>query len=235
MTRVLVTRPEPAASRTAELLRCHGHEPVVAPLFKPVDLDVDDWPEPEGLGALAVTSARAITAMEARPIWPRLAALPVFAVGAACGAAARAAGCSRVTVAGGTMDTLAEAIVEGRPAWPVLYLAGRHRSGDLCGALARSGIGCGMREVYAMERAGDPPAMVRAALTSGALRHVLVYSRRGGQALADVLGRLDRPPPPLRIYALSENAGAPLRPFGALAVAENPSEAALIALFDAAC
>ncbi|WP_204351469.1 hypothetical protein, partial [Providencia stuartii] len=60
MMRVLVTRPEPEASRTAEELAWRGHDPVVAPL-----LLVEPLVEPAsaaiaagGIVALAVTSPR---------------------------------------------------------------------------------------------------------------------------------------------------------------------------------
>ena len=55
--RVLVTRPEPGASRTAARLSALGHEAVVVPLFAARRLA---WEMPEAFGAVAFTSANGV-------------------------------------------------------------------------------------------------------------------------------------------------------------------------------
>jgi uroporphyrinogen-III synthase len=64
--RILVTRPEPDATRQAELLAARGHEPVVAPLLLiepatcvPLEL--------EGAQALIATSRNALRALASHP------------------------------------------------------------------------------------------------------------------------------------------------------------------------
>ena len=90
MSRVLLTRPEPAASRTARDLIRRGYQPVVAPMMRMRAIGLAALPEvPEG-AAVAVTSARAIEAVAGSPGWERLRGLPVFAVGGATGAGSAA-------------------------------------------------------------------------------------------------------------------------------------------------
>ena len=54
--RLLVTRPEPDAARTAALLRARGHEVVLAPLLRIELLDFELPDEP--WSAVVMTSAR---------------------------------------------------------------------------------------------------------------------------------------------------------------------------------
>ena len=68
--RLLVTRPEPEATRTAALLRSHGHDVIVAPLLRvePV-AEVAFGPGP--WAALAFTSANAVRAIASHARFPR--------------------------------------------------------------------------------------------------------------------------------------------------------------------
>ena len=60
MRRVLVTRPEPGASQTARRLEALGFAAVLLPLSATHALYVDRASIPDGVGAVAVTSANAI-------------------------------------------------------------------------------------------------------------------------------------------------------------------------------
>ncbi|MGI8842005.1 MAG: uroporphyrinogen-III synthase, partial [Caulobacteraceae bacterium] len=106
MKTVWITRAPPGAEATAERVRALGFAPVVAPLLAvravgegPIDL--------VGVGALAFTSANAVAAFAARS--PE-GVVPVFAVGEATAAAARAAGFSAVVSADGDVAALAATI-----------------------------------------------------------------------------------------------------------------------------
>lgn len=156
MVRVLVTRPEPAASRTARSLAARGHTPLLAPMLRMRRLSPADRDVPADGAALAVTSARAIEAVADTPMWETLRDLPVFAVGEATARAARTAGAARVVPAGGDLDALAAQVVRAHPR-RVIYLAGRQRSGDLCAVLRAAGIACDLHEVYDMETARRHP------------------------------------------------------------------------------
>src|ERR1700704_1110266 len=78
--RLLVTRPEPDAERTAAALRRHGHQVDIAALLRiesvvGAELGSGPW------SALVVTSANALRALELHPRRAELTGLRVFAVG----------------------------------------------------------------------------------------------------------------------------------------------------------
>ena len=232
MARVLVTRPAPAADRSAARYRAAGHQVHVAPLlaFALLDPGPDTLPPAEGLAAIAATSARGIEAA-VRLLSPAHYALPLHAVGEATARAARAAGFAETHAAEGDLVALAAALRIAIPRGAeVLHLAARDRSGDLAGLLAPAGIACRLVELYAMEPVGSLPQDIRTALSASA-QPVLapVYSRRSAQALADVLAAWgDRPP--FRFLAISAEAGEPLTGLGPVDLAKTPDEAGLMAL-----
>lgn len=207
--RVWVTRTRPGADRTAERLRALGHEPVVQPVLEvrpaPAKLDL------EGVGLIAFTSANGVSAFAA--LTPRRD-LPVFAVGDATAAAARAAGFTEVRSAAGDVAALAAALAAAPRAGAVLHAAGRPRAGDL----AASGVPVRTVELYeTVPLAIIPPAEIDA---------VLVHSPHAGRTLAAAGGRL-----PL-VLAISEAAAATLRAISvqAIRIAARPDETALLAL-----
>ena len=116
---LLVCRPQPGASATAEAAQALGIDPVVAPLF---DVQAVAWdpPAPDRFDALMMTSANA--ARHGGPALTRYAALPAFAVGEATAAAMRGAGLAAVT-GEGDADALIAAIGQG-PHRRVLHLCG---------------------------------------------------------------------------------------------------------------
>ena len=130
--RLLVTRPEPDAERTAAALRARGHIVLVAPLLRmePV-ADAEIGPGP--FIALLVTSANAAPAIAHHERFAQLRALPVFAVGGRSAEAMRAVGFADVTSAqGGTVADLAALVASRLKAGAsLLYLSGADRSGDL--------------------------------------------------------------------------------------------------------
>ena len=102
--RVLVTRPEPSATRTAEKLRLMGHDPVVLPLARAVhDLTATKDALTSPHAAVTVTSAEAIRALEelgTEAIAPYREDL-FFAVGPASADAARRLGLRQVVAGDG--------------------------------------------------------------------------------------------------------------------------------------
>lgn len=115
--RVLIVRPEPGNAATAAAVAAMGLESVAAPLFEVVPRPWDA-PEPEQFDAVVMTSANA-----ARLGGTGLAAfthLPLFAVGEATAAAARAAGFGDVRTGAGDSGDLG----------PVLPARTLHLTGD---------------------------------------------------------------------------------------------------------
>ena len=128
---------KPMANAPPTALRARGHEVLVAPLMRvePVAADLRG-----GWGGVIITSANAPGAIAAHPARAALIKLPVFAVGRRSAEAARQAGFSDVTSAGGDVRDLVRLIAARRAdaAAPLLYLAGEDRAADLIGELGRA-------------------------------------------------------------------------------------------------
>jgi uroporphyrinogen-III synthase len=226
---VLVTRPEPAAERTASALLARGHEVWKLPLMRIESVTADlagDW------GGVIITSANAPAAVAANPSFIKL---PLFAVGDRSAQAARQAGFANVTSAGGDVRDLLQVLSERKADTksPLLYLAGQERSTDLVAELAARGIAAEMRVVYRAAALPFPDELV-AALQAGDVQAVLHFSKRSaenyvsGAHEAGIAGEALA----VRHYCLSAQVAEPLAAVGAkrVAVAPQPQEAALIEL-----
>jgi uroporphyrinogen-III synthase len=121
MKRVLVLRPQPGANATAERARKRGLDPIVLPLFEiePVGWDA---PDPGSFDGLLVTSANAVRCAGDKV--RDLRGLPVYAVGAATGDAAREAGFDVKSVGDAGVERLLGSIEADLK---LLHLAGEDR------------------------------------------------------------------------------------------------------------
>lgn len=125
MRRLLVLRPEPGASMTAERARALGLTAVAAPLFEIEPLEWDA-PEAGGFDGLLLTSANAVRHSGER--LQGLRGLPVYAVGEATAEAAREAGFSIAATGDGGVDRLLGSIEQD---WKLLHLCGEDRRDPL--------------------------------------------------------------------------------------------------------
>ena len=175
---VLVTRPEPGASEAARLLVARGLHPVVAPLLRVWTLPLR---VPAGVGAVLVTSGNAVPALP-----PALHALPLFAVGDATAARARAAGFMDVRSADGDARGLL-ALVRQHPPGPLLLASGRGQGRALAADLRAAGFTVHRRAAYAAVPVGRLPAAARGALLGGQLRAALFLSAETARAFARLL------------------------------------------------
>ena len=234
--RLLLTRPEPDAERTALTLRAGGHSVLTAPLLqiKPIKVAFGE----HAFAALLMTSASAARMMAVHPDLPGLRRRPVFVVGAHTAAMAKSAGFADVTSANGDAGDLARLVARrfaGSGA-RLLYLRGRETAGDLAGALIREGLDVESIAIYQANRVERFPAPAEEALRAGAIDGVLHFSRRTTEtylACADALGGRPWALRPAH-YCLSAQVAAPLIDAGAALVrsATRPDEAALISLID---
>jgi uroporphyrinogen-III synthase len=231
--RLLLTRPQPDAARTAALLRARGHTVIMAPLLRiePIasaEIHGGPW------AAILITSANAARALSAHDQVRSLCDLPVFAVGERSAQAMREAGFSDVTSAHGDADDLARVVAERMPAGvSLLYPAGEDRAGDLAGDLRARGLSVHMVVLYRAAVAKSLPQGAIDALRAG-IDGVLHFSRRSADAYvhaAAASGILPSALKPVQL-CLSARAAAPLRRAGAvdIRIAPQPSEAALLAL-----
>lgn len=231
--RLLVTRPQPDAERTAAVLRQHGHSVVTAPLVRIeplVDAPIGD----QQWAAILVTSANAAAAIAMHERKTALLNVPVFAVGDRSAAAMRIAAFAEVISASGAVADLTR-LVAGRlkPNATLLYLAGEERAGDLAGDLDAQGFTVHTAIVYRAVMAATLPKDASDALAAG-LDGVLHLSPRSAEAYvngARAAGVLSQALAPTQ-FCLSDQIAAPLRRAGAatIGIAPRPNEAALIEL-----
>ncbi len=231
--RILVTRPEPDAARTAERLRALGHEPVIAPLlfirFNPPPAEL---PEP---AALMLTSRNGVEAVSRWPQAARWRDLPLFVTGRGTGEAAMGAGFTDVRSADGDAADLAAFLMSkvGPETAPILYPAARDRSETFLEGLAANGYDIRAVEAYRAEAAGSFEPAVCEELRFSRIDGVLLYSRRTAEAFRRVAeqARLTGAVAGTRLYALSARVAEPLAGLGAdVVVADRPDEDSLLAL-----
>lgn len=234
--RLLVTRPQPDAERSAAALRERGHAAVVAPLLRiepveDVEIGSEKW------AAILVTSANAAAVARHRR-FTELKNLPVLAVGERSAQAMRDVGFADVVSAGGGMDELTR-LAAGRLTHGarLLYLAGAERSGDLAGDLAARNFAVQTVVVYRALAADVLPPAAAEALAAG-IDGVLHFSKRSAEAYIKVAlagGFADSGINNPVHFCLSVPVGEPLTQAGAakVRIAASPDEAALIALIPA--
>jgi len=228
--RLLLTRPEPDAARSAATLRQRGHTVVVAPLLRMEPLAADFAGAFDGV---LLTSANAARAIAAHARVGELRALPVFAVGARSAEAARDAGFAQVASANGALADLVRFVATNmRGGARLLYLAGEDRAGDLPGDLRRHGIAVETAVIY---RAAPLEALPRELVTAiDTLDGVLHYSRRSAETLLRLAVRADAHGAIVKLahYCVSEEVAHPLQAAGAarLHVAARPDENELFRL-----
>lgn len=232
--RILLTRPEADAQRTATALRARGHEPIEAPLLRidilsDADLGAGPW------AGILVTSANAVRAVAAHRRHDELRGVPVFTVGERTAQAMRTAGFTDVTSADGDVKALA-ALVAARlkPDAPLLYLAGEERSGDLAGELRGQDFAVQTVLVYRASVADKLPRTAAYALAAG-IDGVLHFSRRSAEAYVNAAHGSDLFAAALTgpvHYCLSARVAEPLKAAGAanIRIAARPDEAALLDL-----
>lgn len=212
--RVLILRSEPGARATAFQVSQRGFEPVVVPLF---DVVAVAWTPPTGtFDAVAMTSANA--ARHGGVGLRALRHLPLYAVGEATVAAARAAGFADITVGTGDADDLARAIPRG------VQLV------HLCGTERRPLPIPGVTEIAIYTTV--PRAVDLAAITN---THVaLVHAASAGARLAELVPPSRRAP--LRLIAISARAAAACGAgWHTLDVARRPREDAMLELLGELC
>ena len=228
--RVLVTRPEPGAARTAERLRAAGYEPVVVPLSKIVPLR-QSRPTVE-FDAVAVSSANAL-----RHAYPALIGLllrkPLFAVGDETAIVAREAGFADVRSSSGSVTDLARAIASRvGPSSPVAYLCGRIRRDVLETELDLQGVRVVPIETYGTH-GRNPTRRELAALDSGPVAAALVYSAGAARSLVGLVkSRSGTIFCDTTFIAISERVAERLAPVasGRLIAATSPNEDAMFDL-----
>jgi uroporphyrinogen-III synthase len=181
--RVLITRPEPGASRTAKRLEEAGFEAVLLPLtvLKRLSFDLPAAP----FDALMLTSAQALEHADLDML-PRI---PVYAVGGTTAASAEKAGFVNIVTAGGSVASIADLVRRSaKPAARLLYLCGKVRRPELETALLDAGFQVTAVETYdaapavyaddeLAARLGDAPVAAVALMSAQAAEHFAGLAR----------------------------------------------------------
>lgn len=212
----MILRPQPGAAATARRAAALGLEPIVAPLFeiRPIAWEP---PSPGRFDAVLLTSANGARCAGAD--LARFASLPCYAVGAATGAAARAAGFGDVRASSGD-GAAAVAAMAADGVGAALHLCGRDHK-----ALRHDRIAIARRIVYASETAAHLTEESEAAIAARAV--VLVHSPRAGALLADLVSERDT----ISLAAISAAAASAAGDgWRSVSVAAAPSDAALLEL-----
>jgi len=234
VARVLVTRPEEDAGPLVDALTERGHTVLRQPLLRIV---FEDGPPPElgDVQALLFTSANGVRAFARRS---DRRDLPVYAVGDATAAAARAAGFGPVESAGGDVNDLA-ALVRRRcdPAAGVLFhAAGSAVAGDLAGLLGGAGYAVRRLALYRAEKTAALNDTVRHALGAGEVDLALFFSPRSAAGFAKLVTQAGLAESCARVGAvcLSDAVAGAFEGLAwrRVAVAAEPTQAALLTALD---
>lgn len=232
--RVLVTRPEPDASRTAAAVAARGHEVVLSPVSR---IDPVSAPPPQGpFDIVLATSANALR--HADPdLLRRMSALPFLGVGTQTAATARGAGFLTVRAAGGSAPQLAELARQAASGGArLLYLAGDPRKPDLEARLGEAGFRIVTHVCYRTRTAERLSAEAEAGLRSGAIGAALHFSRESAARFARLAADagLAEPSRNLVHCCLSSDTATGLSALGRprLRIAAQPNEEELLILLD---
>ncbi|MER8390211.1 uroporphyrinogen-III synthase [Mesorhizobium sp. M0166] len=236
MLRVLVTRPEPGALRTARRLADAGFQPILLPLTETVALPVDAGALADAAASVAVTSANAVRHAP-KEVIAALVGLPCHAVGRKTAEAARAAGFLSVSEGPENAEALADALAGGYAGQTIVYLCGRVRFPGFEERLLALGVQVRAVETYDTVALDYSNEAVLARLSARPVEAVLLYSAKAAMAMQALAGR-----PALRglfqdtrFFALSGRIAAALGDVAGIRIAPEPSEDALLGLLQASC
>jgi len=235
--RLLVTRPEPDALKLRAVLEDAGHEAVVEPLLS-LSFEDADAVDLDGAQALIATSRNALRAIKASRVLAEARQLPLFAVGRATAAEARALGFETVVTGAGTAAELVAQIasVLDPAAGVLVHLAGDTLAHDLAAELEAHGFRVRSTVVYRMRPATTFADTTVEDLVGGGIDGIILMSPRTAAIYARLVARhgLTAAVRTLPHFCLSEAIAQRLQPLGAVPtrVADAPRLEELLALID---
>jgi uroporphyrinogen-III synthase len=235
--RLLVTRPEPDALKLSAVLEDAGHEAIVDPLLS-VSFEAGDAIDLEGVQALIATSRNALRALKAGPALAAARRLPLFAVGKATAAEARALGFQVVVTGAGTAAALVAHIVSALDpsAGLLVHLAGDTLATDLAGDLEAHGFRVMQPVVYRMLPATTLADSTVEQLADGTIEGVVLLSPRTAAIYAQLVRKhgLTAAVRSLPHFCLSAAVARRLEPLGPVVtrVADAPRLEEVLALVD---
>lgn len=232
--RALITRPRAESEALAALLAERGIETVIEPLIE-IAHDMAALPDLDGVQAILCTSANGVRAL-ARASAER--GLPLFAVGDATAARARAEGFCRIESAGGDVEDLA--YLAGRRLKPqagkLLHIAGSAVAGDLAAALGAQGFTVERVVLYEASPATALTQATARAIAGETFDFALFFSPRTAAIFARLAEDAGVQAGLRRTVAVSISAAADAMladlPFRDRVIAQAPTQAALVSCID---
>jgi uroporphyrinogen-III synthase len=230
LKRILVTRPEPGASQTADRISALGFVPVVAPVLAILATDIG-LHVPHRIAATLVTSRNAV------PACPRSCHdRPVFAVGSATAACAAAAGFTRVIDADGdasVLSTLVAASLSPKDG-SLFFPTGRGQGFELANSLRERGFRVIRRVAY---QAASVPVLPEAAVSDlqhGQLTAALFFSTETARHFVRLVleAGLAEAVNDVEAVSISERSAMALRKLNwrRISIAAKPNQDAMLAL-----
>lgn len=215
--KLIVTRPEPAASRTANKLTALGHEVTVSSLLEIVDTGNKT---PAGsFGAMVVTSTNALRILAARGIDDDMLQMPLYTVGDATAADAAAMGFSNIHSASGTAENLAGLVIEETQTNPdrpqaILYACGVDTTPGLVENLREKRLIVQPWALYKANLVDQLTNISKEWLRNNDPVGVLMYSARSARQFERILEEIQPPQglDILSIFALSPKVKLALTP-----------------------
>jgi uroporphyrinogen-III synthase len=237
--RLLVTRPEPDALKLRAQLEERGYEATVEPLLEVTFADADPI-DLDGVQALIATSRYGLRALKSHPLRTAALKLPLFAVGRATAAEARALGFEMVLTGAGTAHELVAHIVSvaDPAAGLLLHLAGDTLAGQLARELEAHGFRVLQPVVYRMQAAGAFTDDTVEQLAFGEIEGVILMSPRTATIYASLMRKHGLMSVARRLihFCLSETVARRLAGLGEVRaeIAEAPRLEEVLALIDGA-
>jgi uroporphyrinogen-III synthase len=228
LKRVLITRPEPGASQTAERVSALGLTPILAPVLS---ITTKDMRAPGRWAGILLTSRNAVNACG-----PALHDRPVFAVGTATAAQATEAGFLRVFNGDGDATALARLVADTlSPADGTLLLpTGKGKGGDLAASLRRKGFRVLRRVAYQATGVPTLPEAAAAALRLGQVAVAMFFSGETARHFVHLIqaAQLTEALRDVEAVSISQRAAMALRPlpWRRIRVAEKPNQDAMLGL-----
>ena len=235
--RLLVTRPLPDAKETASRLEAMGHSVSIDPLLQLEVLPRGQIRHPTAIVATSRNGVRAMATWPEIPFWSRL---PFFAVGSATAAEAEATGFTDIRVGGDNGVGLAAFITQSMDPGvdAIVYVTARDRSPVLEATLRKNGFHLDVVVAYRMVAANSLDESTARALGAGQIDGVLLYSKRSAEVFRELVDRAALTPSlrEMAVFVLSSAVADALSAveIGRLAIAEEPNEAAMMAMIGAA-
>ncbi|MDD3287903.1 MAG: uroporphyrinogen-III synthase [Alphaproteobacteria bacterium] len=232
MTKVLITRPQEAASELANKLIKAGYSVLSEPMFSIQKLDAAK-PNTSSTNAIILTSRNALTSLNEIK---DLLALPCFCVGPKTAEAAAAKGFKNIKHSEGSKTELLELINAHTPTTAtLLHICGTATDDYISAALTKTGRKVNMWRVYEAKPFSAFSPELRQALEKNEINAALFFSPRTARIFAPLAAENNCAN--ITAIAISAEAAEPLKTLNwkQIAIAQKPLESNMVETLTRVC